>query len=952
MSLHCTSVSAFQPVSNRIPSRPDFSTSTEINTGVRIAPDLPAHYKDVLPLYLSRKVIYAPKTNGVRVPPIQDDLFKGEMEWLEHVYRSKLSSSDTSSLSWAAFHSAQQRDDAVKEPWINVIMPILPDEAHTPAIARHGFKIAKSLCDHLNPGYIPVLTVDQPIYTNAKFIQWKYPNDFGEDKYFVMLGGLHIELATVRMIGDYFRGSGWSELVAHAEVTTSGVADSCLKAANLGRAKYMHEVSVCALYISLKQAYTDYQNNFYASAHPPLVCLRFDGWIREMKEKSAQFFYWYTGMELELLLLTMITSERAGLFEQYCRSLRAVVKWFFTFNHVHYARWLSVHIRDLDLLPQRNPKINRLFSDGYFVLQKSRRKFSGMGLDQAHEQNNATLKSDGGVPGLTTQEDQLVKWSLWSPEVLRVCQEFEKSLGVESTETIMPHHECTVSHQKLFDKHVSQMVSAVGDCGNPFSSTTNELYRIHTGDLLDENSIKCLRSLENLGETQYTTFVKERLIDRKKPITDAIERNRIQLFEAKPVSRTKLQKDVVNLRQESRMFSRMYVSCQSRNADLGEFFRHENQQCPPSLSTDGHLRSGCKADLVKCLEDLVDTVEARPNTDVTIIDGPALINQLGPKKCKNAVEYAESIVVPTIQTELRHSKRVDCVFDEYIVRDGAEASLKLYKRNQRSATKHIDRKFTETIPIVPSKWQENLRSDVYKSQLFPFLARKICDLKLPSGQLCITTVGAKVLSTSDTDISGLQPCDHAEADTRVFVHALDAFKKGARSILIKTADTDIVVIAVAFVSYHAIPQLWVAFGTGKDFRYVAVHKIARALGQTYSAALPFFHAFTGCDTVSFINRIGKKTAWKIFRLDPSFAKLFASLTPDLTSVPEKTMSSIERFTILLFARSSNETCIDSMRRELFTDRGLQITNLPPTKAALVQHTNRAIYPGKQKAIEG
>jgi hypothetical protein len=41
-----------------------------------------------------------------------------------------------------------------------------------------------------------------------------------------------------------------------------------------------------------------------------------------------------------------------------------------------------------------------------------------------------------------------------------------------------------------------------------------------------------------------------------------------------------------------------------------------------------------------------------------------------------------------------------------------------------------------------------------------------------------------------------------------------------------------------------------AFGTGKHFRYLAVHDIARALGHERSKALPLalFHAMTGCDT--------------------------------------------------------------------------------------------------------
>ncbi len=37
-------------------------------------------------------------------------------------------------------------------------------------------------------------TVDQPLFAIAKNIQWKWPLDYGEDKFLIMFGGLHIEM--------------------------------------------------------------------------------------------------------------------------------------------------------------------------------------------------------------------------------------------------------------------------------------------------------------------------------------------------------------------------------------------------------------------------------------------------------------------------------------------------------------------------------------------------------------------------------------------------------------------------------------------------------------------------------------------------------------------------------------------------------------------------------------
>lgn len=61
-------------------------------------------------------------------------------------------------------------------------------------------------------------------------------------------------------------------------------------------------------------------------------------------------------------------------------------------------------------------------------------------------------------------------------------------------------------------------------------------------------------------------------------------------------------------------------------------------------------------------------------------------------------------------------------------------------------------------------------------------------------------------------------CDHEEADTRICIHLKHAMEKGARKVLIRTVDTDmIVIIAEVFFELQRIYSdldIWVAFGVG------------------------------------------------------------------------------------------------------------------------------------------
>ena len=75
-----------------------------------------------------------------------------------------------------------------------------------------------------------------------------------------------------------------------------------------------------------------------------------------------------------------------------------------------------------------------------------------------------------------------------------------------------------------------------------------------------------------------------------------------------------------------------------------------------------------------------------------------------------------------------------------------------------------------------------------------------------------------------------------------------------KKIIIRIADTDVVVLAISVVKEIKVEELWVAFGTGKHFRYIATQA---SIGAGKSRALPAIHAVTDHYTVSFCGWKGK-----------------------------------------------------------------------------------------------
>ena len=111
------------------------------------------------------------------------------------------------------------------------------------------------------------------------------------------------------------------------------------------------------------------------------------------------------------------------------------------------------------------------------------------------------------------------------------------------------------------------------------------------------------------------------------------------------------------------MFSRIYISCQSKDGDRDEFFRHENQGTTTSLSDTGDLRHGTKSELMSCVESLITVLQKDiPYLDAKIVDGSVVVNMLSPKFS----DYAADVFLPYLIKLLQTSALVDVVWGRYI----------------------------------------------------------------------------------------------------------------------------------------------------------------------------------------------------------------------------------------------------------------------------------------------
>ena len=113
-------------------------------------------------------------------------------------------------MTWSGFNSSLEDASTIKHPAEIGILPIFPDKSTDPLLVKHVLLLVQKCIQFLNPGQTPVIGADQPLYTLAKQIQWKFPAVLGEGKYVILMGALHIEDKgqLKLMLGKFIRGSG------------------------------------------------------------------------------------------------------------------------------------------------------------------------------------------------------------------------------------------------------------------------------------------------------------------------------------------------------------------------------------------------------------------------------------------------------------------------------------------------------------------------------------------------------------------------------------------------------------------------------------------------------------------------------------------------------------------------------------------------------------------------
>ncbi|CAM1331975.1 Uncharacterised protein r2_g4082 [Pycnogonum litorale] len=140
--------------------------------------------------------------------------------------------------------------------------------------------------------------------------------------------------------------------------------------------------------------------------------------------------------------------------------------------------------------------------------------------------------------------------------------------------------------------------------GNPFLDDFPELVTLDSRNCTSETVVNAIRTLEDIGTKKYQEYVTTVLVDRTRSDFDPISKNSLPLFSTKVKATSNDGKKVKVLENNVALFGQVYISLQNRDGDINEYFAHDVQSYPPSLSDFGKLNlPGTKSQLLQCIEE-------------------------------------------------------------------------------------------------------------------------------------------------------------------------------------------------------------------------------------------------------------------------------------------------------------------------------------------------------------
>jgi hypothetical protein len=289
-----------------------------------------------------------------------------------------------------------------------------------------------------------VITFELAVYIKAKQIQLRSPDEFSDTV--IRMGGFHIALNFLSVIGKKYTNSGLDDLLVESGIYAAGTTSALIAGKSYNRGVRAHKLVSEALFRLTWRAFSKWlsskptqeasidkeellakinacrhavkdhsnvsENVKELECQVQQVVSVFNEFKEESRAKLKLFAFWEEYGTMVNILLQFIKAERTGDWNLHLAATANMLPYFFAMDRQNYARWLPVYLAEMNQLYDKHPEVHQQFVDGNHAVSRSdNQPFSQVWTDMALEQSiNADSKSKGGIVGITQSQSALERW--------------------------------------------------------------------------------------------------------------------------------------------------------------------------------------------------------------------------------------------------------------------------------------------------------------------------------------------------------------------------------------------------------------------------------------------------------------------------------------------------------------------------------------------------------------
>ena len=434
---------------------------------------------------------------------------------------------------WTGFQITIRKDMVILESIISYL-----DTLDSPATdQKTAFEVLCRGCeirDRLKLKAV-VCVFDQAFYAKAIEIFWKNKNVF--ENLVLMLGGFHLLMMLLGIMGTRYGDAGLRELAVQSEVVAEGSIERVFEGKNYNRAVRLHKVVYEALFRMLLNKFEAslpahaidifQQKEILIESFKLDLCKdgferifmskEFREWndllvthMNETKSKGSDLEkFWLTYLDLCELLLNLIFATRSGNWELYLACTEEVIPWAFAHDRHKYARSLLPFLNDMRDLPATFPEVYAAFCNGEFSVQMSpSNPFGGNEADKTIENTiNRDCKTGGGYIGFSASFPATQRWVLNASRRAKYRKLIREHLSLKPEGYI--HKELAAARIKIDSEAVEKVQDVLENVlANPWNG--GELASLSTGVLASDTIKDNLLNARKYGATNCKEFVESR----------------------------------------------------------------------------------------------------------------------------------------------------------------------------------------------------------------------------------------------------------------------------------------------------------------------------------------------------------------------------------------------------------------------------------------------------------